>query len=902
MPNFELGTAVLHLQHGRGEVLLDRGATVVVRFSHGIEECDRTTLSSILTTLQAIEQQTWDNPIEVMSRILAEAIESVNSAWGVFSRSRIALLPHQLWVCKKVIEKWPARWLVADDVGLGKTIEAGLILWPLIAGGKIKRLLVLCPASLVGQWQYRMRTMFDIRLAQYVTEADTARGDFWGTHNFVVASLQTLRLDSSDRHERLFESDPWDLIVVDEAHHLNADEQGGPTLGYDLIKRFVDLGKATSMVFFTGTPHRGKDYGFISLLRLLRPELFSTDIPLRKQLSYLRDVMIRNNKQSVVDLKGNKLFSPPKVTSETYEYSSEESSFYDMLTEFISSGKAYASSLEGSEGRAVMLVLIAMQKLASSSVAAIRSALSGRLQRIRLGRKELARLKSQEKLYGLQDYENLEKAGDIDSLAALEERIAELSVRLRLMQDEEPRLEELVTAAEKVKDETKIKRILTLVEERFVGEPILFFTEYKATQSLLMSNLIEKFGDDCVTFINGDNRAENVRTKSGTILTLSSKREDASESFNSGKVRFLVSTEAGGEGIDLQERCHSLIHVDLPWNPMRLHQRVGRLNRYGQKQQVQVLTLRNPSTVESLIWDKLNEKINNIMVAFDQVMEEHEDLLQLVLGMTSPSLFREIFSQADSVSQDTLSTWFNQKTASFGGKEVVNTVKDLVGNCAKFDFQETSSQIPRVDLPDLKPFFISTLKLNRKKIKDDETGLSFKTPENWAKRQGILGQYEGMRFERIQGPLQKILGVGHRLFDEAIAESKASMACAALIPKSVLNNAICIFRIRNRITDQQGAIQATIGAVEVDVNENGSSTILRDWELLQRLNSVVEAYASRRSEVLHPVVSADIVKKYLSSAQSKIEANLLLFGLPFQRIDIEPVSVLWPLEDNQELK
>ena len=107
----------------------------------------------------------------------------------------------------------------------------------------------------------------------------------------------------------------------------------------------------------------------------------------------------------------------------------------------------------------------------------------------------------------------------------------------------------------------------------------------------------------------------------GTCARCAKTRETATSKFNGGQARFLVSTEAGGEGIDLQERCHTLIHVDLPWNPMRLHQRVGRLNRYGQKEQVQVVTLRNPDTVEALIWDKLNAKIESIKMAFDEVMD-----------------------------------------------------------------------------------------------------------------------------------------------------------------------------------------------------------------------------------------------------------------------------------------
>jgi len=136
---------------------------------------------------------------------------------------------------QKVLESWPTRWLVADDVGLGKTIEAGLILMPLLSKGIVKRFLILCPASLVEQWQQRLRTMFDIRCAQYVTQADTERADFWGTHNQVVARLDTIKLDRKGRHDRLFDSEPWDLVMVDEAHHLNADEDTGFTLGYRVV-------------------------------------------------------------------------------------------------------------------------------------------------------------------------------------------------------------------------------------------------------------------------------------------------------------------------------------------------------------------------------------------------------------------------------------------------------------------------------------------------------------------------------------------------------------------------------------------------------------------------------------------------------------------------------------------
>ena len=128
-----------------------------------------------------------------------------------------------------------------------------------------------------------------------------------------------------------------------------------------------------------------------------------------------------------------------------------------------------------------------------------------------------------------------------------------------------------------------------------------------------MSVLQLEFGTGCVAFINGNGRVDGVRDAGGRPRTMTGDRASAAEAFNEGRVRFLVSTEAGGEGIDLQENCHTLIHVDLPWNPMRLHQGVGRLNRYGQTQRVEVLALRNPDTVEARIWEKLDEKVGRIM-------------------------------------------------------------------------------------------------------------------------------------------------------------------------------------------------------------------------------------------------------------------------------------------------
>lgn len=894
------GDQVRHGRFGRGTVQVDNGRTVLVRFDHGFEECERGSLVVVFSPIHALVRGQPHPQEETVARVQAAAIRSVNDRWGVFTRSRIELLPHQLWVCRQVIADWPVRRLVADDVGLGKTIEAGLILMPLLSAQRVRRVLVLCPASLVEQWQYRMRVLFDIRLTRYSVDADTPRSDFWGTQNQVVASLETLRADRNGRHQRILESDPWDLLVVDEAHRLNADEQAGPTLGFRFVHRLVEEDCVKSVVFFTGTPHRGKNYGFLSLLSLLRPDLFDPRRPVSEQLPQLRQVMIRNNKQNVTDLKGQRLFTPTDVRSETYQYSPAESHFYTMLTEFISSGKAYASSLASqTDRRAVMLVLIAMQKLASSSVAAIRRAMRGRLRRISQGRQKLDELNRIKE--SLSQYESAEAEGDEDVLSSLEERIAEESEQLHLMEDEEDQLRQLVAAADAVIEETKIRKLIDLVKGDYTGRSVLFFTEYKATQSLLMSHLMQDFGDDAVAFINGDERAEDVVGADRRSRAITMSREDAADRFNAGRVKFLISTEAGGEGIDLQESCHTLVHVDLPWNPMRMHQRVGRLNRYGQKHRVHVLIVRNPDTVEARIWDKLNDKIDQINRALAKAMDEPEDMLQLVLGMTSPTMFRDIFAEAPAVPAASLSNWFDQKTATFGGHDVIETVRELVGNCAKFDFQSVSAQIPRVDLPDLKPFVISMLSLNRRQVKESEDGqmISFLTPESWLTGPAVRVRYENMTFdrnERSRDSADRILGVGHRVVDQAIDQAIGFDACAAYVHSEKISKPLLVFRVTDRVTGQPALRGAAIFAAEVLDLEGATTRVLADWELLIRLNALGAVRTASR-QVQSPAVSPiaeTALARVVEAGRGVVLAELEKANIVYRVPDADLFAVIWP--------
>jgi len=369
--------------------------------------------------------------------------------------------------------------------------------------------------------------MFDIRLVPYRSAEDTARDDFWSGHDHVVASLQTLRKDARGRHERIFEADPWDLVLVDEAHHLGADEAGGQTLGYRLVRRLVDEERVRSMVFFTATPHRGKDFGFLALLRLLRPNLFDPAQPVGGQLRHLPKVMIRNNKQNVTDLRGKRLFQSPVVSNRTYVWSEAEARFYAKLTEFIATGKAYASGLSDTEGRAVMLVLIAMQKLAASSVAAIRRALVGRRGRLRGDARKM-----EDVVRKLEAFQDAREITNLDELADLEAKLVKLQRSVDLMEHEEEAIAELIRSADEVTRETKIDELLGLLEDEVEGGSVLVFTEYKATQSLIMSALIRRFGPDSVTFINGEGKARDIVGGDGRVCTLYADRDEAADRFN----------------------------------------------------------------------------------------------------------------------------------------------------------------------------------------------------------------------------------------------------------------------------------------------------------------------------------------------------------------------------------
>ena len=425
----------------------------------------------------------------------------------------------------------------------------------------------------------------------------------------------------------------------------------------------------------------------------------------------------------------------------------------------------------------------------------------------------------------------------LDDVAEAEERLPE-SAAVLLLKDEIRRLDELVELSEAVTAETKIDRLTAMIRAEFPAEePVLLFTEYKATQALVVNALHRQFGFGSAAFINGDDRLDGLEQASGPTAAVAQPREQAASAFNAGRVRFLVSTEAGGEGIDLQERCAVLVHVDMPWNPMRLHQRVGRLSRYGQSRPVSAYILRNPDTVEARIWDLLNEKLERVQQALSSVMEQPEDISQLVVGMTGSSVFNELFSGAQGMTDERLTAWFDMATATLGGRDVIEAVREMLGNVSRFDFQAIGRDLPQVDIPDLERFFTLAAGRHKRRVRRRADGLEIRAPDAWKSRSyAVRDRYDGLVFDRGlrgEGAASRVLGVGHILVDIALDEALDLPVRIAAVEGIV--DPILIVSVEDEVTGTGSLVHRLIFGV---TEAGGHPAPLRDWELLLVLNGL----------------------------------------------------------------
>ena len=552
-----------------------------------------------------------DSAARFRLKALAYALDSWNQVTGALDRLDVDPLPHQIDLVHRIMTSDQSNWLIADDVGLGKTIEVGLLLAAMKRRRQARRVLVVSPAGVVRQWQDEMKHKFseDFFIYGYGYDFSINQISQWSSYDKVIVSID--RAKSELHSPKFIESGEWDVIVFDEAHHLSKIEGQAVTQRYQLAEHLQKL--TDCFIFLTGTPHQGKTDQFVNLLLLLRPDLQSSLLRVFTDPSVVADVVLRNRKSLVTDANGNFLFKGQDTNLVKVSLTDAARDFDQQLQTYLRNG--YDAALAGGNtGRAIGFVMTTYRKLASSSIAAIERALLRRSARLR-GMAE-------QQVQTLTELAEFEEAFDegLDGFDTLEDVADEITASNTgvnpFFLDEQTQITSLLDSAKAVRaGDRKLEKFLTDIADPIHKEAqqLLIFTEYRATQDYLVEVLERRYPGSGVVQINGS-------------MSLDEKRASI-EKFNSTS-QFMVSTEAGGEGINLHQRCHILVNYDLPWNPRRLVQRAGRLYRYGQQERVIVFNLMADDGFDSRSLNMMLDRVYSIAKDMADVGSEFQEGLE----------------------------------------------------------------------------------------------------------------------------------------------------------------------------------------------------------------------------------------------------------------------------------
>jgi SNF2 family DNA or RNA helicase len=499
--------------------------------------------------------------------------------------SQIDALPHQIDAVYHYILKHPRiRFLLADDPGAGKTIMAGLVLKELKGRGLVKKTLIVIPGHLKDQWVRELKEKFGETFTfidRAVMEANWGR-NVWQEHEQAITSMDFAKQE--DVMVSLAEV-KWDLVIVDEAHKMAAYEYGATVKRTERYKLGELLSRNSNfLIFLTATPHRGDPSNFRLFLNLLEPWFFANDEMLQESIRR-RDnpLFLRRLKEDLKDFDGRPLFPPRQVISVKYRLSDDEKRLYNAVTEYVE--KFYQKAMEKGKRNAAFALLILQRRLASS-VRAVRRSLERRRDR-------LQELYDQGKIVqkmGYIDIEALEDSPEIERWRREDKLLEKLTSaetldELKLEIEKLDELIRLAKEAEKKEVETKLNELKKVMESEKLGrngEKLLIFTESKDTLEYLVEK-IRAWGYS-TTYIHGS-------------LNLDRRIEAENEFRHTSQT--MVSTEAGGEGINLQF-CWLMVNYDIPWNPNRLEQRMGRIHRYGQQNEV-IISIVNALQIKK-IW------------------------------------------------------------------------------------------------------------------------------------------------------------------------------------------------------------------------------------------------------------------------------------------------------------
>jgi superfamily II DNA or RNA helicase len=531
--------------------------------------------------------------------------------------ARIDPLPHQLEAVYNYFLKQPrVRFLLADDPGAGKTIMAGLLLKELKVRGLVRRTLIITPANLTFQWQRELKDKF--REDFEVIRGDILRANYgsnpWKEKKQVVTSVSWVsRIE--DAKESLLRSD-WDLIIVDEAHKMSAHSSDKKTLAYRLGE---ELSKLTDhYLLMTATPHKGDPKNFCLFLELLDRDVYGDVKSLEEAMQRnSAPFYLRRTKEALVTFPEpetgivKKLFTNRKVETIDFQIDADEFDFYDDLTTYVDDQSIKANSDDSARGRALGFTMAMLQRRFASSMYAVRRS----LERMRDKRQKI--LEDPEGYRQEQiakkipdDFDELTEVDQQKILGNLEGVVA--SIDPNALKQEISKLNKLIVQAcslEEREIESKLVKLKEVITQKGIFQDpkmkLLIFTEHKDTLDYLVGKL--RGWGLSVTQIHGGMKVGDRDTPNTRICSEREFREDC---------QVLVATEAAGEGINLQF-CWFMINYDIPWNPVRLEQRMGRIHRYGQDKDCLIFNFVSTNTREGRVLSKLFERIRAIELDLD---------------------------------------------------------------------------------------------------------------------------------------------------------------------------------------------------------------------------------------------------------------------------------------------
>lgn len=565
--------------------------------------------------------------------------------------SLVEPLPHQITaVYSEMLSRQPLRFLLADDPGAGKTIMTGLLIKELAARGDLRRCLIVCPGSLVEQWQDELDRRFHLPFEILTNDAfEAARtGNWFQEHPLAICRLD--KLSRSEDVQAKLEQTDWDLIVCDEAHKLSATYFGNEV---KYTKRYR-LGQLLStltrhFLLLTATPHNGKEADFQLFMALLDGDRFEGKFRDGVHSADPSDLMRRLVKEQLLKFDGTPLFPERIAYTVNFTLSDGETDLYERVTQYVREEFNRAESLEN-DGRkgTVGFALTILQRRLASSPEAIYQSIRRRRERLekRLREEQLLKHGAEVRVnfapdvpaYTVDDLDDLEDAPDVE-IEETEERVVDQATAAQTIAElrtEIAMLRELEELAQRVRQSgtdrkwDELSRLLQNNSEMFDANghrrKLVIFTEHRDTLSYLSDRIQSLIG-----------RAEAVVTIHGGVGR--EERRKAQESFTHDKeVEVLIATDAAGEGINLQ-RAHLMVNYDLPWNPNRLEQRFGRIHRIGQTEVCHLWNLVAKDTREGEVYRRLLEKLDEERLAlggqvFDvlgQLRFEDRSLRELLL-------------------------------------------------------------------------------------------------------------------------------------------------------------------------------------------------------------------------------------------------------------------------------